>query len=284
MKWIGLGAIIICLIACTKGQTAASDSAPILSQDTTIYTEYSQLDNLYEGFHSPNAINQIADIENTHFRQYKDRVSPYYGTEWRTYMEGDFALDSVTNSYQLYLNRLGQQADSMHCTIYAVKALEAGMGSARFAELEASHQRIWGSREHAGWSIGHLLVKEWGWKAYLILDSTSNEFDHASCSFRRHQSYPVWRQPDIPLEQRLILGKDDSTIATLLNQHEFGWGFSEQGIHTWITRFDVLKECNWLGAPNKAFAFNALPLFLKTPFLEYRDYASHVVIFPPKRI
>lgn len=128
-----------------------------------------------------------------------------------------------------------------------------------------------------------MLVREWGWSAYLVLDSLSEEFDHCLRAYERNQSYPVWRQPDIPLEDVFILGQEEAEIQALLEAHEFGWGFSQQGIHTWITRFDTLKECNWWGAPAAQLdQSGSAPLFLKTAFLEYRDYASHVLIFPPK--
>ena len=50
-----------------------------------------------------------------------------------------------------------------------------------------------------------------------------------------------------------ILDKDDEKINELLSQNEFGWGFSNQGIHNWITRFTTLKECMWDGAPCKKY-------------------------------
>ena len=258
--------------------TASMEKEPGIQPDTTIYTQYSDRINTYHNFDSPRAINHIADIENKHFRSYESGISPYYGTIWREYQESD---STSPNGYQAYVEELGGKGDSMHCTIYAVRALQAGLGEG-FEKLQKSHRRIWGKREHAGWSIGYLLVKEWNWKAYLIIDPHSQELDHCRKAFERKKSYPVWRQPDIPLEAMYILGEDNSSIQGLLNQHEFGWGFSHQGIHTWFTRFDELKECIWVGAPSAKYAISHLPLFRTTPFSDYHDYASHVVIFPPK--
>lgn len=267
------------IASCQQSSQTKSDAIEAVQvfPDTTIYTQYSHLENHYKDFDSPSAINAIADIENTHFRSYTSGISPYYGTLWRESVE----QDSSPNTYLSYVEELGNKGDSMHCTIYAVRALQAGLGEG-FDRLQTSHERIWKKREHAGWSIGHLLVKEWGWKAYLIIDRHSQEFDHCRRAYKRSQSYPVWRQPDIPLEAMYIRGEEDSTILDLLQKHEFGWGFSDQGYHTWITRFDELKECIWLGAPQAKYAISSLPLFRGTPFLAYHDYASHVVVFPPK--
>lgn len=249
--------------------------------DTLIYTEYSptQLSGYFH-FHPGKAINRIAAIENEYFRNYTSKGSKYYGTQWRSASE---AADPWSpDLFGEYQNEFGE-VDSMHCTIYAVEALKAGMGPA-FDTLEAQHRKIWKDREHAGWSIGYLLVKNWGWKAYLILDSGSVEFNQCQRAFRRKKSYPVWKQPDIPLEEVFIRGKDNAEIAALLAQNEFGWGFSHQGIHTWITRFKELKECNWFGAPAEKWEVISDPLFKRKPFLDFWDYASHVIVFPPPAV
>ncbi len=95
----------------------------------------------------------------------------------------------------------------------------------------------------------------------------------------------VWGQPDIALEGMFTLGKDSLEINHLLDKEEFGWGFSYQGIHSWITRFTDLKECMWDGAPCLKYNKNlsAQYLFKKTKFNEYFDYESHVIVFPPKK-
>ncbi|MEM6344498.1 MAG: hypothetical protein AAF927_11485 [Bacteroidota bacterium] len=270
--------LIISLLALTvcSPQEAPKAKTPPYTQEP--YAEISLNFNRALNFDTPKAINAIVRMENQYFETYEDSVSPFYGTLWRENLEADI---SGKKQYERYRSQMDDKADSMHCTIYAVKALKAGMGN-DFAKLENAHRKIWGDREHAGWSIGYLLVRDWGWKAYSIIDTNSQEFAHCQRSFQRNQRYPVWRQPDIPLEAMYIRGRDDSLIINLLSEHEFGWGFSDQGYHTWITRFKTLKECNWLGAPGQDFEKgSSLPLFLRTPFLEYEDYASHVLIVPP---
>ncbi len=118
---------------------------------------------------------------------------------------------------------LQQKSDSLHCTIYAVKALEAGLEN-KFARLEHLHDKQWGQREHAGWSIGYLLVTQMNWKAYLIIDRESEEFAQCLQSFKRAKTYPVWKQPDIPLTDLFIRGEQDQQIQKLLHRNEFGWG------------------------------------------------------------
>ncbi|MCI4669213.1 MAG: hypothetical protein MRZ79_13845 [Bacteroidia bacterium] len=272
--------ITLCICSCypNKGQ---KEPARKFVADSIIFSSYSSLQNTYKNFNSPKAINRIAKIENEYFRNYDGRGSKYYGTVWREQAELHNSSITGQNLFTEFHSEFNLKGDSMHCTIYAVEALMAGM-SEKFEELEKSHRRIWKGREHAGWSIGYLLVKEWNWDAYLIIDPESEEFAQCKREFLSKKVYPVWRQPDIPLKRMLIIGQDDSLITQLLSQHEFGWGFSHQGIHTWITRFDQLKECNWLGAPGKKYEITSKSLFLKTDFLKYKDYASHVVIFPPK--
>lgn len=278
--------LLFCLLfACREEeQTPNNGSLPVA--DTAVFTAYSQGPNLYEGFDAPRAINALASMENRYFRQYEEGISPWYGTEWRSGAEMDSTGgQSAWARFAEASLAAGERPDSMHCTIYAVRALEAGMGTA-FIDLEAEHQKIYGSHEHAGWSIGNILVRKFGWEAYLLIDSNSREFRNVTTAFAKHKSYPVWRQPDIPLKALFVRGQNDSTFYELLRQNEFGWGFSHQGIHTWITRFDQLKECNWLGAPCREFAadpeFMQADLFKVTPFQDYYDYASHVVVFPPK--
>lgn len=262
---------------CAHPHSPTQENKRVELPDTTIYTARSNLANKYTNFDSPKAINHIAQIENKYFRAYETGISSYYGTVWREHAESR----SADNLYRKFTEDYGEKGDSMHCTLYAIEALQAGMAT-NFDILEQSHRRIWKKREHAGWSIGYLLVKEWGWKAYLVLDRKSEEFDQCLTSFKRKKEYPVWRQPNIPLKKVFIRGEQDSLIQNLLQENEFGWGFSHQGIHTWITRFDILKECNWLGAPGKKYEISSAPLFLKRPFLNYYDYNSHVLIFPPK--
>jgi|GEM_PF-2190664 len=256
------------------------------TQDTVkLKTELSTLENTYFGFNSPKAINHIANIENSYFTAFKNSFSKYYGTVWRAGAEEEYKNDTVS-VYNQYLNELkqkGQTADSMHCTIYAVEGLKAGMGS-NFKKLDSLHRVVYKKHEHAGWSIGYLLVKYFNWKAYVIVDDYSKELDRCKNAFAKNQTYDVWNQPDIPVEALYHPYDDSASIDSLLNANEFGWGFSEQGWHTWLTRFNKLKECIWNGAPSREYSHEAEGnLFRTTMFATYTDYNSHVIIFPPKQ-
>jgi len=272
----------ICLFFACSNEPKEVKKAKIVEEK--IFTEYSTLTNQYANFNSVNAINKIADIENEYFRNTKNSVSKYYGTVWREQAEHKI-IENNLSQYQDYLNALQEKPDSLHCTLYAYEGLKAGLTKEQLEELENKHRAIWKSREIAGWSIGYILVKDYDWQAYLILNKQSNEYNHCLKSYKKDKSYPVWKQPNIPLEEVYIIGEQDSLVHNLLNQHEFGWGFSEQGIHTWITRFDELKECNWLGSPSVKYQSSEFekPLFISTSFKDYFDYNSHVVIFPRKK-
>jgi len=248
-----------------------------------IHTPYSTKENEYINFNSVDAINKIADIDNEYFQNRIDKFSRYYGTVWRKKAEQTMINDSLSE-YQFYINQLNIKSDSLHCTLYAYEGLKAGLTNSQLTKLENIHQEIWKSREIAGWSLGYILVKHFNWNAYLLLHPNSNEYQNCINSFNRNQTYPVWKQPNIPLKKMYIIGESDSLINNLLNQHEFGWGFSEQGIHTWITRYNQLKECNWLGVPALSLQTTQYekPLFITTTFSEYFDYNSHIIVFPPK--
>ncbi|GAA3517304.1 hypothetical protein GCM10022393_34260 [Aquimarina addita] len=253
-------------------------------KDSIIFSKPSVLKNNYIGFDAPKAINAIAAIENEYFNDIQDSYSRYYGTVWRQQAEVTYIDGHATSTFEKYrelVSKKGYKVDSMHCTIYAIEALKAGLGNT-FAEVENHHKRIWRDREHAGWSIAHILTTYYNWSAYLIISKESKEYTVASKNFKKSKKYDVWKQPDIALEAMFILENDQVRINSLLAKHEFGWGFSDQGWHTWITRFDMLKECNWSGAPSREYQESwDKPLFLKTKFLEFYDYNSHIVVFPP---
>ncbi len=248
-----------------------------------IFTQLSKHANVYLGFNSPKAINRIAEIENDYFNDYNLSYSKYYGTQWYNSM-GQIILpkDSITLFERYVEENKNIKLDSMHCTIYAVKALEAGFGE-EFNAIKNHHKDIWKNREYAGWSLGYILTKFYNWKAYLFISKDSDEYNTCLKNYKKDKKYHVWKQPNIPVEKLLDVDDDKDKIERLLKENEFGWGFSNQGWHTWITRFNYLKECNWLGAPSKKYdaAYNK-PLFLKTEFINYFDYNSHIIIFPPK--
>ena len=275
--------LIIAIFSCTSESNKTNEESSIVPIKN--HTAYSKSENEYLNFNSVNAINKIAEIENEHFKNIEKSISKYYGTVWRERAEQTM-IDDSTSQYSEYLTKLkNTKPDSLHCTLYAYEGLKAGLSLEQLDSLEKIHRNIWKSREIAGWSIGFILVKYFDWKAYLFLNTNSSEYQHCLKSFKRDKSYPVWKQPNIPLEEVFIIGKEDSLINDLLVQHEFTWGFSEQGIHTWITRFDQLKECNWSGAPSKEYQISEYekPLFITTPFENYFDYNSHVIVVPKKK-
>ncbi|MCB0478044.1 MAG: hypothetical protein KDC84_07770, partial [Crocinitomicaceae bacterium] len=265
---------ILLLFSCQNEGKPASDEASKKEEliDIKPFAERSTDTNTYQFFNSVDAINRLVDIENEYFRDYEIGNSRYYGTQW----------DPSQTNYPEYWK--DQRTDSMHCTIYAVHGLKAGMEPDDWDYLDSLHAKIYYDHEYAGWSIGYILVKYFNWRAFLILDENSSEYKNCTRAYNERKVYPVWRQPNIPLENLFIIQKDSNKIDSLLSQHEFGWGFSNQGYHTWITRYNTLKECNWIGAPSKKYDSEySKKLFVKTPFLEYQDYNSHVVIFPPKK-
>jgi len=249
-----------------------------------IYTDTSSLKNAYSGFNSPKAINRVAEIENEYFNNYNSSFSKYYGTLWAENASTAMLNDSISelDQYKSLITKRGEKADSMHCTIYAFEALKAGLDT-NYQRLEDLHHNVYNDHEHAGWSVGYILVKHFGWEAFLVLSKHSNEFRRCVNGWKK-KVYPVWKQPDIPLSGMFDFEKDSQEIDSLLNLHEFGWGFSEQGWHTWITRFNELKECDWGGQPSGRYDPDEEgSLFKATKFTEYFDYNSHILIFPPKR-
>jgi hypothetical protein len=255
----------------------AEPSAPVEFDTLSTTSSRSQ------SFDTQAAINALVEMENTHFTLFKNGLSPYYGTAWREHAESQFEEKISENNYTDYASKLGTDADSLHCTLYAMVGLKAGLGD-DFNSFDSLHTHQYNGHEHAGWSVGRILVDEYGWSAYLIVDHVIGSPDYVTCikNYEQSQVYDVWRQKDIALENMYIRGQDDSLITDLLSKHEFGWGFSDQGFHTWVTRYESLKECNWLGAPSEEFDTFFAQLFIKTPFLDYYDYHSHVVVFPPE--
>ncbi len=249
-----------------------------------IFTKKSTLPNEYINFNSSKAINKVAEMENEYFNSYTFKTSKYYGTQWYSSIGQTIAKNDSVSIFKKYsLEKKEQKLDSMHCTIYAIEALKAGFEK-EFEILKKEHINIWSNREYAGWSIAYLLTKFYHWKAYLFISKDSDEYKICLNNYKKDKKYHVWKQPDIPLKGVFDVDTDQEKITILLKNNEFGWGFSNQGWHTWITRFDYLKECNWLGAPAKKYdSPNNKPLFIKTKFTNYYDYNSHIIVFPPKR-
>ncbi len=248
-----------------------------------IFTPLSTTKNNCIGFNSTKAINKVAEIENEYFNNYKKSVSKYYGTVWAKNAKQNFINDSMSvfDDYKKESKKL--KTNKMHCTIYGMKALKAGLGS-NFLEFEKRHKKIWKNKGYAGWSVAYILTKYYNWKAILILSKKSPEYALCIKNFKKDKKYHVYKQPDIPIEKVFDFDDDKKQIENLLKLHEFGWGFSYQGWHTWITRYDKLKECNWAGSPSIKYTNKtAKPLFIKTKFIEFYDYESHVIVFPPRK-
>jgi len=283
--------LLICLYGCadvsTKKETPLSNAASIQVDPATEIRQTlpSHLENQYQGFNSPLAINRLANIENEYYTDCASNVSRYHGTVWK-----EQALENIeteeSNLYDRYKNDLASKDEvpyPLDCTLYSIEGLKSGLGS-KYKDMNRFHKQIWNNRGYAGWSVGYVLVEEFDWKAYLFVSKNSKEYTACMKNFKKDQKYHVWRQPDIPIEKVFDFDTDQASIDSLLSQHEFGWGFSEQGWHTWITRFTTLKECNWLGSPSDGYQDQYhIPLFIDTKFTEYYDYDSHVIIFPAKK-
>ena len=156
------------------------------------------------------------------------------------------------------------------------------MGAEEYSKLLKYHNEIWAGKGFAGWSVGHLLVDRFGWKAYAFIESYAKYYHHYLSHFKDKNEYPVYKQPNIKIEAYYMLGKEDDKIEKLLKRVQFSWGFSEDGIHTWITNYQNLLECHWDGVPAARYYNSYLPdLFETTRFLEYKDHDVHIIVVPP---
>ena len=159
----------------------------------------------------------------------------------------------------------------------------AGIDPRVYKRLWHLHRKQWPQKGLAGWSVAHLLTRYLGWTAYAVIDRRSPQFDYYLSYFTKRNQYPVWRQPNITIKGFFIAGEQDAKIEALLTQNPFSWGFSEGGIHTWITTGRLLKECHFDSGPSKTYdVLHRYPLFETTPFVDYDDYTVHLLVFPPK--
>lgn len=276
-----LVSIILFSVSClNKEESISIDSASI---DTFVtYTQPSFLENEYFGFNSTKAINKIADIENEYFNNYRKTASKYYGSVWKESAELYYEENDSCNWFENYENKLlvrNEAPDSMDCTVYAMKALKAGLDTnyQRFLEL---HEKHWKKDDYAGWSVAYILTEHFEWSAVLLISKSSVEYDLCLKNYKKDKKYHVWKQPDIPIERIYDYDTEKESLKELLSMNEFGWGFSYQGWHTWITRFNELKECNWGGSPCSEMEDNEL--FWSSEATEYYAYDSHIIVFPPK--
>ena len=165
MKYSILLLCFLCLGSCNR--TGEAKKRP---GSRFIQTPYSTQPNTYNQFNSVMAINRLADINNSYFNDKLNGHSHYYGTEWR-----EAIGEETYTAYAKAILANGKEPDSMHCTIYAVEGLMAGLPEGIKGQLMTAHRRQYGAREYAGWSLGYLLVRHFDWSAYLIIDKHAAE-------------------------------------------------------------------------------------------------------------
>jgi len=231
---------------------------------------------------------------------YERGVCRYYGRKWAsTYARRQRWAGGEQTVWQRYVSELrkrGVKPRRIDCTLYAQAILEAGMTSQSYRQLWRGHRAIWKAKGFAGWSVAHLLTRQHGWRAYAFIRRGAPHYHYYMHHFIKRREYPVWKQPNIKLERHFILGKDDRAVEALLERHRFGWGFSDGGIHTWVTRGRDLKECHYDSGPSRRYEIPSHhplyrvglqnqrePLFKTTRFVAFKDYRVHLVVFPPAR-
>jgi hypothetical protein len=233
-------------------------------------------------------------------KAYSGESCQYYGRKWATlYAKRTPARkDKRQTVWQQWVRQLRKKRlrpRRVDCTLYAQAVLEAGMDADDYARLRKEHNRLWRARGFAGWSVAHILTTKHGWKAYAVIGPDAPTYHYYMYHFRKRGRYPIWKQPDIKIEAyfRLDDKRDRKRIEKLLRRREFGWGFSEGGIHTWITSGVKLKECHYDKGPSpkydipesdglfQANDLRANPLFKTTRFVKFTDYGVHLIVFPP---
>lgn len=236
-------------------------------------------------------------------RAYAGESCPFYGRMWasvyarRTPAKGS-KKRTVWQRWVQDLRKKRLKPRGLDCTLYAQAILAAGMAADDYARLREEHQRLWGARGFAGWSVAHILTTKHGWQAYAVIGPAAPTRHYYIYHFRERSRYPVWKQPDIKIEAyyRLDDERDRMRIEKLMRRRKFGWGFSEGGIHTWITSGVNLKECHYDKGPSPRYDMpesHALfqagnlrvnPLFKTTRFVKFTDYSVHLIVFPPERV
>jgi len=237
-------------------------------------------------FNSTKAIKKALSLEQEYFSNYDLGTNRFAGRLWLDYSKRETQKNNRKTLYEKYLEELSEKSLELYeldCTTYAEECLKEGLESINYKKLKQFHNEIWPGLGLAGWSTAYILTEKFNWKAYLFISSNAKDKDYYITNFNTKQKFPVYNQPDIKLENYFIKPQQDKDIKELLNKQEFGWGFSEQGIHTWITNYNNLKECHWDGAPSKKYNYKNFPLlFETTKFNEFTDYNIHLIVFPPE--
>jgi len=248
----------------------------LYSQDRTEST-------IETSFDSKKAIERSDELVKEYLIGYFRNVSRLVGRVWLDFSkEISMSERTVYVDYKSELEKDSLKMRRMDCTIYAEDCLKAGFDEDGFRRLKKLHNEIYRGKGFAGWSISYLLTEFFGWKAYAFIKPGAKDYQHYLNHFKNDKEYPVWRQPDTKIEEYYFLGEDNDNIEQLLSENEFGWGFSEDGIHTWITNFEDLKECHWDGPPAEKYnPDKSYPLLFETTrFIEFEDYDVHLVVFP----
>lgn len=243
------------------------------------------------------ATRKMVAFDRAYLSSYADGVCRYYGRKWATIYAKREKLEGTDETvWKRYLKELSKKRmkpKRLDCTLYAQEVLKAGMDPGDYKRLLKEHRKVWGARGFAGWSVGYLLTERFNWKAYAIISPSAGYYHYYLRHFKKRSRYPVWKQPDIKIARYFVLKRDDKEIEALLRRHRFGWGFSDGGIHTWITSRTKLKECHYDSGPSKKYEipgshplFTAMglrsnPLFKATRFVKFEDYGAHLVVFPP---
>ncbi len=238
-------------------------------------------------FDDNRAAARIREIADAFYPNYDAGLCPYYGRIWKDeYATKQTFGDTGTTVWRHYTEALaaaGLSPERLDCTLYAKEILKAGLHRRDYRRLWREHHKIWKDDGFSGWSVGYLLTEKFGWRAYAVIDPEAPDYAYYTSFFENRNEYPVWRQPNIPIAGYFIAGRDDSAIEALLRRHPFGWGFSEGGIHTWITQGTDLRECHFDSGPSRRYdADKPYRLLESTRFIRFNDYNVHLVVFPPE--
>ena len=230
---------------------------------------------------------RIQEIAEAFYPNYESGLCPYYGRVWKDEFAKKNKFENtgmtVWKHYKEALTARGIEPERLDCTLYAKEILKAGLARKDYRRLWNEHYKIWKDNGFSGWSVGHLLTEKFGWRAFAVIDPKAPDYPYYMSFFKNKKEYPVWRQPNIKIEGYFIAGRDDEAVEALLARHEFGWGFSEGGIHTWITQRTDLKECHFDSGPTRRYdADKPYRLLETTRFIHFKDYNVHLVVFPPE--
>jgi hypothetical protein len=233
---------------------------------------------------------RMREIERDYAKHYEKSASRYFGRRWARFAKTQRKKGAEQTVWQRYLQALGKRKkrpQRIDCTLYAEQAMKAGLSARDFRRMWRLHRKTWGPRGLAGWRVGYLLVRYFGWTAYAVIRPDARYYYGYLEGFRRGY-YRVWRQPNSPIARYFIVGKHDRAIEALMRRTRFAWGFSDGGIHTWVISRGNIRENIWDAAPGKQFELPSgpltpYPMYKSTALARYRDYGAHLLVVPPTR-